>query len=171
LQLDPSAFIADQELIQALQTYAMKVSCGGDCILFRQGDAPAGLYIINKGEVILTMSSLAGESVLSIQVPPGSVLGLPGLIGNEPYTMTAIANCGAEISFVPRNDVLARCKPTQFCLSSYCRCLRQRCAQRVRQCLSLEDISRPLRRIRAAAALTHSPVPCDTLAHVLSRKS
>jgi CRP-like cAMP-binding protein len=107
LQLDPSAFIADQELIQALQTYAMKVSCGGDCILFRQGDAPAGLYIINKGEVILTMSSLAGESVLSIQVPPGSVLGLPGLIGNEPYTMTAIANCGAEISFVPRNDVLA----------------------------------------------------------------
>ena len=53
------------------------------------------------------MSSLAGESVLSIQVPPGSVLGLPGLIGNEPYTMTAIANCGAEISFVPRNDVLA----------------------------------------------------------------
>jgi CRP-like cAMP-binding protein len=107
LQLDPSAFIADQELIQALQTYAMKISCGGDCILFRQGDAPAGLYIINKGEVILTMSSLAGESVLSIQVPPGSVLGLPGLIGNEPYTMTAIANCGAEISFVPRNDVLA----------------------------------------------------------------
>lgn len=107
MQLDPSAFIADQELIQALQTYAMKVSCGGDCILFRQGDAPAGLYIINKGEVILTMSSLAGESVLSIQVPPGSVLGLPGLIGNEPYTMTAIANCGAEISFVPRNDVLA----------------------------------------------------------------
>lgn len=107
MQLDPSAFIADQELIQALQTYAMKISCGGDCILFRQGDAPAGLYIINKGEVILTMSSLAGESVLSIQVPPGSVLGLPGLIGNEPYTMTAIANCGAEISFVPRNDVLA----------------------------------------------------------------
>lgn len=107
MQLDPSAFIADQELIQALQTHAMKISCGGDCILFRQGDAPAGLFIINKGEVILTMSSLAGESVLSIQVPPGSVLGLPGLIGNVPYTMTAMANCGAEISFVPRNDVLA----------------------------------------------------------------
>jgi CRP-like cAMP-binding protein len=32
------------------------------------------------------------------------LLGLPGLIGDEPYTLTAIARDGARLSYVPRDE-------------------------------------------------------------------
>jgi CRP-like cAMP-binding protein len=41
---------------------------------------------------------------MSVQAGAGSLLGLPGLIGNEPYTLTAIAHGGAELRFVTRED-------------------------------------------------------------------
>ena len=57
MKLDPSAFLADPQLILALASKATEISCGTDQVLFRQGDAPAGLYILNKGAVTLTMDS------------------------------------------------------------------------------------------------------------------
>jgi CRP-like cAMP-binding protein len=42
---------------------------------------------------------------MSTQAPAGSLLGLPGLIGNEPYTLTAIARNGARLSFISRDEV------------------------------------------------------------------
>lgn len=74
MNLDPSAFLADPELIQALEKHAIEVSCGGDYVLFRQGDPPVGLFILNKGEVTLSMTSPAGDSLLSIQVDRKSVV-------------------------------------------------------------------------------------------------
>jgi CRP/FNR family transcriptional regulator len=107
VNLDPSAFVADPKLILALDRQATELCCGADSILFRQGDAPAGLYILRKGTVTLSMASPQGESILSARVAGGSLLGLPGLIGNEPYTLTAKVENGAEVSFVSRNDFTA----------------------------------------------------------------
>jgi CRP-like cAMP-binding protein len=107
VKLDPSAFLADPELIQALEKRSTSISCAEDRVLFRQGDAPAGLYILDEGEATLTMNSAAGEPVISIQTAPGSLLGLPGLISNEPYTLTALARSGAQFSFVTRGDFTA----------------------------------------------------------------
>jgi CRP-like cAMP-binding protein len=104
LKLDPSAFIADPELIQALEKRSTVISCGGDRVLFSQGDNPQGLYILDQGETILTMTSPSGQQVMQIEAPAGSLLGLPGLIGDEPYTLTAIARDGARLSFVPRDE-------------------------------------------------------------------
>lgn len=107
MNLDPSAFLADPELIQALEKRSTPISCDQERVLFRQGDAPAGLYILHKGEATLTMRSWVGESVISLQTTAGSILGLPALIGNEPYTLTAIAHSGAQLSFVSRDDYAA----------------------------------------------------------------
>ena len=104
MKLDPTAFVADPELIQALEKRSTAISCGKeDRVLFNQGDHPKGLYILDQGETTLTMTSPTGEHLVSIQAPAGSLLGLPGLIGNEPYTLTAIARNGARLSFVPRD--------------------------------------------------------------------
>jgi CRP-like cAMP-binding protein len=43
--------------------------------------------------------------LVSIQASAGSLLGLPGLIGNEPYSLTAVARNGARLSFIPREEV------------------------------------------------------------------
>ena len=104
MKLDSSAFVADLELIQALEKHSTAISCDADRILFNQGDHPQGLYILDQGETTISMASSAGEQLMSIQAHAGSLLGLPGLIGNEPYTLTAIARNGARLSFVPRDE-------------------------------------------------------------------
>ena len=104
MKLDPSAFVAAPELIQALEKHSAKVSCNEDRVLFHQGELPIGLYILNAGDTTLTMTSPKGNQVMQIKAGAGSVLGLPGLIGNQPYTLTATARVGAQFSFVSRDD-------------------------------------------------------------------
>jgi CRP-like cAMP-binding protein len=41
---------------------------------------------------------------MCLRTSAGSLLGLPGVIGNEPYTMTAMARKDSEVGFVTRND-------------------------------------------------------------------
>ncbi len=107
MKLDPSAFQAGPELILALEKRSTPISCDAERVLFHQGDVPAGLYILHGGEATLTMNSPAGKTIISTHATPGSLLGLPGLVGNEPYSLTAIASAGAKLSFINRGDFLA----------------------------------------------------------------
>jgi len=107
MKLAPSAFVADSTLLHALEQRAEPVDCIQDRVLFHQGDSPAGVYILRRGGATLTMQSAAGGEVMRIQASPGSLLGLPGLIGNEPYSLTAVAQSGSEVSFVARDDFSA----------------------------------------------------------------
>src|ERR1039458_10392457 len=66
VKLDPSAFIADPELFLALEKRSNPISCGGGCVLFSQGESPAGLFILKAGEATLTMTSPTGELLMSI---------------------------------------------------------------------------------------------------------
>ena len=104
MKLDPLAFVANPELVAALNAHSIEVSRGGGYSLFRQGDPPVGLFIVNQGEVTLSMTSPTGELLLSMQVGSGSLLGLPGLIGNEPYTLSAVACNGARLTYVTHED-------------------------------------------------------------------
>ena len=104
VNFDPSAFVAEQELIDALVKRSASITCAKERVLFKQGDSPAGLYILRKGKAGLTMQSATGTIILSILASPGSLLGLPALVGNEPYTLTAIAFSGAELGYVTRED-------------------------------------------------------------------
>ena len=104
MKLDPSAFVAAPELIQALEKHSTSISCREERKLFTQGDIPIGLFIVNEGETTLTMTSAKGEPVVQVQATAGSLLGLPGLVGNQPYTLTAIACNGARLSFVSREE-------------------------------------------------------------------
>jgi CRP-like cAMP-binding protein len=107
VNLDPSAFVADPELIQGLDSQSTPVSCDEDRVLFRQGDSPAGLYILKSGSATLSMTTSASAEILSLEAAAGSLLGLPGLIGNEPYTLTAIAHAGAQLSYLTRENFTA----------------------------------------------------------------
>jgi CRP/FNR family transcriptional regulator len=105
--LDPTAFLADPALIRAFSAHASSIVCGADRILFQQDEAAAGLYILHEGEVTLTMNSQRGEVILSVVAKAGSLLGLPGLIGDQPYSLTAVARAGARVSFLGRAEFTA----------------------------------------------------------------
>lgn len=98
-----SAFVADPELIQELEKLAKPVPLGPDRVLFRQGNAPDGVYLLRKGTAALTSRS-NDEAILSVQVGAGSLLGLPAVIANKPYTLTAEALEGAELGLVRCED-------------------------------------------------------------------
>lgn len=105
VHFDPSAFVADPELLSALERRSIPFPCETSRILFRQGELAAGLYILHSGHATLTI--YAEETpVMSVETGPGALLGLPGIVGNQPYSMTAEAQQGAEIRFISRTDFI-----------------------------------------------------------------
>ncbi len=104
MKLDPSAFVADKELLDALEKRSTLIVCDEDRILFNQGDLPSGLYVLRAGSATLSMTSQSGETIMSTPVSAGALLGLPGFIGNQPYSLTGKASKGAELGFVSRED-------------------------------------------------------------------
>ena len=104
MQLDPSAFVADPELFHALELRSTPVACDEDLTLFQQGEPAIGLYIVHKGEATLSIDSDEGAPILSVKAPKGSLLGLPSLLGNQGYSMTAIAQAGAQVGFISQAE-------------------------------------------------------------------
>ena len=104
MKRDSSAFVADRELIQTLEKRSQPVSCSEDQVLFCQGEAPIGLYILQSGEAALVMRSESGEEVMCLLAAAGSLIELHAIVGNKPYTLTATARKGSEVQFVPRVD-------------------------------------------------------------------
>ena len=105
VQPDSSAFVAEPDLLSVLETRSTPVACETDKVLFNQDDSAVGVYIVLQGEVRLTMSSHDGRTIFSIPAHPGSLLGLPALISEKPYSLTAIAAAGAQVRYVSRKDV------------------------------------------------------------------
>ena len=104
MKMDPTAFVADKDLVLALKNHSTPVVCDEERVLFNQGDSPDGLYMFHKGAVRLVMRSQVGDVLMNMPALEGSLLGLPGLIGGTPYSLSAFAEKGAEVSFVSREN-------------------------------------------------------------------
>jgi CRP-like cAMP-binding protein len=98
------SFVANRKLIEALEPRSKRVVFSRGYTLFCQGDRPTGVYILRQGEASLFTRSESNKRLISLQVPAGSVLGLPAIIANEPYTFSAVAHPGADIRFVAQSD-------------------------------------------------------------------
>lgn len=79
------------------------MAVAADRVLFRQGAEPKGVYLVTKGAATLTSQS-SGDAILRIRAGVGSLLGVPAVIGAKPYSLTAEAIEGAEISLLSCED-------------------------------------------------------------------
>src|SRR5215472_10161067 len=104
MKMDATAFVADPNLVEALKSHSTPVVCDEDRDLFNQGDSPDGLYIFHKGAVRLVMRSQLGDELMNMSAIEDSLLGLPGLIGGAPYSLSAFAQKGSVVSFVSREQ-------------------------------------------------------------------
>ncbi len=96
-----------------LESMASPVSQPKNAVIFSQGDPPVGVYVIRKGSVRMTVK--AGDSEILMRVAQaGSVLGLPGVLSNKPYSLTAKVVQPCELGFVPAEKLieLVRDNPT-----------------------------------------------------------
>jgi CRP-like cAMP-binding protein len=102
--MNHESFSADRRLVCALEKRSQPVDCDEGRTLFVQGETPKGVYILLHGEATLVMKSYAGQTIMCLQASSGSLLGLPGVIGKQPYALNAMARKGSEIRFVTRED-------------------------------------------------------------------
>ena len=112
MKMDAAAFVADPGLIAALLEHAVPLDCSHGRPLFAQGEEPTGLYVVLKGPVQLSLTSTVGDQILNLAAEPDSLLGLPGLIGSVGYSLSAVANKGAQVSFLSK-DTFSRLMLTQ----------------------------------------------------------
>ena len=111
-----SSFVADCTLLQALENRSISVPCLQGHLLFEQGDAPKGLYILKSGKAALVMKGENGVEVMHLTIGPGSILGVPAVVTKEPYTLSAMAFVGSEVCFVESSDFedLMQAEPSLF---------------------------------------------------------
>ena len=91
-----SGCVADCELADAIAALSNLHQVTAKHVLFRQGDPPSRLLLLKAGEVILTIR-LGDNSVMGFRAAPGSLMGLPAVAGNQPYTMTATVTKNSEL--------------------------------------------------------------------------
>jgi len=97
-------FATHLELIDVLESRSLPIFCDQGRKLFIQGEACSGLYILESGEAALLLNAPSGRVVFCLSAGPGSLLGLPAVVGNEPYSMTAMVKKGSKVRFVTRYD-------------------------------------------------------------------
>lgn len=107
MQLDASAFVTHPEIVRILEGQSRSIPCDFDRVLFRQGETPAGLYMLHKGAATLSTNSLGSEFAISLQTTVGSLLGLPALLSRQPHLFTVVAHRGAHLSFIHRDEFSA----------------------------------------------------------------
>ena len=94
---------ATAELMAEFSRTATKLSCTRKTVLFQQGEAASSVYLVRSGDVILTMPISLAQA-LAFRATEGSIVGLPATFGNEPYSMTAVAEEHTELERMGRDQ-------------------------------------------------------------------
>lgn len=75
-------------------------------VLFVEGQAPRGIYIVCSGRVKLTTTSRDGKTLILRIAQAGEVLGLHGTVSGKPYELTAETLQPCQLDFIKREDFL-----------------------------------------------------------------
>jgi len=111
-----SEILADAELCAEIEQWSPPSPVKQGEILFRQGDAPLYTFFVKAGEITLTMH-VSGDALWRVRATKGSLVGLPAIVANEPYSMTAEVLQDSEICKITRDDFqqLTHQKPHLCC--------------------------------------------------------
>ena len=75
-------------------------------VVFQEGDSAKGVFVVCKGRVKLTSSSLEGRAMILKIAGLGDVLGLSAVLGGHPYEVTAETLETCIFKFVAQDEFL-----------------------------------------------------------------
>jgi CRP-like cAMP-binding protein len=104
--MDENSFLADEELLKALEGRCETTTYSEGGSLFQQGTEPRGIYLVLDGEASLVLLSAAQQIIWSFRADPGSVLGLPAAVDKAPHTLSAFVRSGSVVGFVTLAEFL-----------------------------------------------------------------
>ncbi len=92
--------------VQALENIKYTTAYPKGAVLFVEGQAPRGIFLLCKGRVKLSIGSSDGKMLILKISDPGEVLGLSATISGKPYELTAETLDPCQVNFVKRDDFL-----------------------------------------------------------------
>jgi CRP/FNR family transcriptional regulator len=75
-------------------------------VLFVEGEAPRGVFLLCSGRAKFTTSSAEGRTLIVKIAEPGEVLGVSATILGRPYEVTAETLEPSQLNFIKREDFL-----------------------------------------------------------------
>src|SRR5499427_4628760 len=96
----PPASLEELEKVKYASAYPQ------GAVLFVEGQAPRGVYLICSGRVKLSANSRDGKTLILRIAEPGEVLGLHATVSGKPYELTAEALQPCQLDFIRRDDFL-----------------------------------------------------------------
>ena len=74
-------------------------------VLFVEGQAPRGIFVLCKGRVKLSICASDGKTLILKIAEAGEVLGLSAAVSGTPYELTAETVDPCQVNFVKRDDL------------------------------------------------------------------
>ena len=106
IQAEADGIAAHPDLQAGLEKIATTLARPKGTVLFRQGEAVRGVFLLQKGRVRLSLLSASGEKLPYRTVGPGYILGLPATLCDKPYSLTAENLEDSQLAFVGRKDMM-----------------------------------------------------------------
>jgi CRP-like cAMP-binding protein len=94
---------ASEELKSSLVAAGKSRHCPAAQVLFREDQKNAGVYLVCKGKVRMSVRGLPN---LDRDFAAGSLLGLPSTFTGHPYSLSAVTLAESEVVHVPREEFL-----------------------------------------------------------------
>ena len=94
------------DVLKAFEDIRLATAYPSGALLFLEGEAPQGVFVLTKGRVKLSLTSSSGRVMILRIVKPGEILGLHAVISNTAFQATAETVEPCQVSFVRREDFL-----------------------------------------------------------------
>ncbi len=91
---------------EALEQEAITTTYPTGAVLFAEGQAPRGVFIVRRGRVKLSICGSDGRTLILRMVEPGCPLGVASVVSGRTYEATAEIQEPSEISFLRQCDLL-----------------------------------------------------------------
>jgi len=75
--------------LQSFEASSMPPLYPKGAVLFVEGQAPRGIFVLCKGRVKLSICATDGKTLILKIAEPGEVLGLSATVSGKPYELTA----------------------------------------------------------------------------------
>jgi CRP/FNR family transcriptional regulator, cyclic AMP receptor protein len=93
-------------LVDALEREAITTTYPTGAVLFAEGQAPRGVFIVRRGRVKLSICGSDGRTLILRIVDAGCPLGVAAVVSGRPYEATAETQEPCEVSFLRQCDLL-----------------------------------------------------------------
>src|ERR1700733_12458578 len=91
---------------EAIEQEAVTTSYPTGAVLFAEGQAPRGVFIVRRGRVKLSICGSDGRTLILRIVEAGCPLGVAAVVSFRQYEATAETQEPSEVSFLRQSDLL-----------------------------------------------------------------